>query len=312
MSTGCRFPQKESYVFLLKRWIPYVRSRIGFQSSLPHGKISLLIMVIGFIHYMMAGTVVNGCLFMTADVPLSLLPANSANDIDRNATFVDDNSSLLVPTRFGLSYYQVPLQNEFQCRSYWKEHPIASPIGRGITQEIFHDAYFQAARAFGMLSLSIFGIFILMLLALPCITFSRTAIKLLAFMSFLAGIFNCFTLLLFASELCDRFSCQVSIGSGMAIPVSILAIMNSVLIYRLPCAAAADNDDDDGCAVPTLLVPGTTDVSETVLPDGSKKIVKATVNQDGSITVEETLIQAEAPIVESYPTATSIRLDMEV
>jgi hypothetical protein len=286
--------------------------KIGFQSSLPHGKMSLLTILIGFIQCMMAGTVVNGCLFMIADVPLSLLPTNSTNDVDRNATFVDNNSSLLVPTRFGISYYQVPQQNDFQCRSYWTEHPIWSPVGIGETNEIFHDPYFQVARAFGMLSLTIFGIFILMLLALPCITFSPTAIKLLAFMSFLAGIFNFFTLLLFASELCDRFSCQFSIGSSMAIPVSVVAMMNAVLIYRLPFAAAADNDDDNGCAVPTLLVPGTTDVSETVLQDGSKKIVKTTVNLDGSITVEETLIQAEAPIVESYPIATSIRLDIEV
>jgi hypothetical protein len=116
--------------------------------------------------------------------------------------------------------------------------------------------------------------------------------------------------LIFTSELCDLFSCRFYIGASMVIPVSVLAMVNAALIYKLPLSVVADNDN---LAVPTLLIPGTTDVSETVLEDGSKKIVKTTVNQDGSMTVEETIVQVEVPVAEEAPpnSTPAMRLEIE-
>jgi hypothetical protein len=263
---------------------------------------SLLVMLLAFIQYLMAGTVVNGCFFMKADLPIALLQENSRNDIDQNATArFDEDSSTLVSTPLGLFFYQVRQDDGFQCRSYWQGDPSAvtlPPIGWGETSEIFHDASYRAARAFGTISLTILNIWVLMLVAMQCVTFSPSAIKFLAFVSFVAGLFSWLTLLLFTSELCNLFSCQFSIGASMVIPVSMLAMVNAALIYKLPLSVVAYNDD---LTVPTLLIPGTTDVSETVLEDGSKKIVKTTVNQDGSLTVEETIVQVEVPVVEEAP-----------
>ena len=46
-------------------------------------------------------------------------------------------------------------------------------------------------------------------------------------------------------------------------------------------------------AAPEAFQPGTETITETILADGSRKIVKTTVNVDGSKTVTETIVKQE-------------------
>lgn len=77
--------------------------------------------------------------------------------------------------------------------------------------------------------------------------------------------------------------------------------ITAVLIHKLP--DASEDSFPAPVATPAQAAaplgasapPGTVTVTEQVLPDGTKKTTKTTVNADGSKTVEETVTAAAGP-----------------
>ena len=127
---------------------------------------------------------------------------------------------------------------------------------------------------------------------MACFAFNPGASRFLAVISFIGSICELFTFLIFLTDLCWQNTCKFNVGAGLAFVSSLLSFVNLVLVFKLQPMTSKETNMLYGAPG---LTPGTTLVSEASLLDGSQKIVKATVNADGSQTVEETTIRMEDP-----------------
>ena len=93
------------------------------------------------------------------------------------------------------------------------------------------------------------------------------------------------TFVAFASKFTSSpYNGRFYVGPGLAIAAACFSLVTGLLCCKLPVAKRAET------APPAQAYqPGTVTVTETMMPDGTKKIVKTTVNPDGSQTVEETI-----------------------
>jgi hypothetical protein len=157
------------------------------------------------------------------------------------------------------------------------------------------DAYFRSARAFGILANITVGAAMLVMLFTACCEFKPVIIKAMSVSLIFGAIFMLFTYLLFGSTICDFFGqCDFSVGGVLTIFAFLTALIAAFFTYQVGPARV---DLGDRVAVATLStpqapahVPGTTTTTETQMPDGTRRIVKTTVNPDGSQQVEETVI----------------------
>ena len=264
-------------------------------------------MLLAFAVYMCAAYVSWGCYYIQADIPSSMLTTENLLDINDNYNTTSnvttdgakiDNDGVVSEQNIGfvqLGLYSYPdPRGGTVCVAY--EELLYRDDREEIDELFFHPAIL-AARGFSLIASSLTGVCFLMLCLMSWINVARAAIKFLAFLCFIGGSMELFTFVVFASALCGEYRCRFGAGCGMAIATYVLAMINTIIIYKLPRGAAAGDEEQDG-VISTLLVPGQTEVTETILPDGSKRIIKITVNHDGSKTVEETTISQEQPIAQ--------------
>ena len=165
----------------------------------------------------------------------------------------------------------------------------------------FFDAAWKTGRAFSIIANVCIGISMLAAFVMSCMSVSKNLIRVFTGLLFLGSLCELLTFVAFASSVCTDYNCKFDTGAGLAIGGSIAAFIAGILFSKIPLAA---RDDD---FIPAGFsgggggeAPGTVTVQETVEPDGTKKILKTTVNADGSKTVEETI---EHPEAEVYPAA---------
>ena len=156
------------------------------------------------------------------------------------------------------------------------------------------DAAWTTARVFGVLAYVCIGISMLAAFVMSCMSFSKNLIRVFTGLLFLGSLCELLTFVAFASSVCTDYNCKFDTGAGLAIGGSIAAFIAGILFSKIPLA---DRDDD---FIPAVIssggggeAPGTVTVQETVEPDGTKKIVKTTVNEDGSKTVVESIERPE-------------------
>jgi hypothetical protein len=126
---------------------------------------------------------------------------------------------------------------------------------------------------------------------LACMRLPMIIIRIMTGLLILGVLAECLTFVAFASDICAQYNCVFSWSAGLAIGAAISAAIAAIFYSKLSPA-------EDGGFVPAVAMgggggvaqpPGTVTVTETIEPDGTKKIVKSTVNADGSRTVEETI-----------------------
>jgi hypothetical protein len=152
----------------------------------------------------------------------------------------------------------------------------------------FWDGPFITGYAFAILANMCLGIALLLLFFVCCFDFGRCMISSIGCLSLFGGLFMALTFVSYASFITKPpFNATFSTASGLAIGTVFAAFITSLLIGSAPPA----EPPLEQTGVPAF-APGTVTTTETILPNGSKKIVKTTVNPDGSQTVTETVEQS--------------------
>lgn len=153
------------------------------------------------------------------------------------------------------------------------------------------DASFKTARAFGILGNIFAGMGMISLIAISCVDYPTTFLRLIGFFMLCAGICQSLTFLIFNAGICDDFDCGFFIGAGMAIGGVLVSLVAAGVIAQIPPSSEATLGGNHG--QPVAFAPGTKTVTETVLDDGTKKIITTTVHADGSKTIEEEILVPE-------------------
>jgi hypothetical protein len=159
------------------------------------------------------------------------------------------------------------------------------------------DAPFVSARLFAMFGNGFLAISMFLLMIASCMQFNQGALWAIMTMLMIGGTFYTLTFLFYASnKICGQYGCTFSIGSGLAIGAILFAFITAAMVFKLPSNSSpfGVNEAPMGGASgrqvqqqqPQAFAPGTQTITETVMPDGTKKITKTTVNADGSKTVE--------------------------
>lgn len=169
-------------------------------------------------------------------------------------------------------------------------------------QDLLFDSKWKAARVFGQIGSTIGVILMILTIVMACMSFSVIAVRVMAFASFVAGVCVFLTLLALASDICNEYDCEFSHGAGTSIGAGLAFMLTAIILAMTPAAVKIAATDDVPMFSPTqqnmaTIVPnttpqppaGTVTVTETTLPDGSKKTTRITHNADGSKTVQETI-----------------------
>ena len=219
--------------------------------------------------YLVSINVLFGCFFAYTDIDkFSLGPQP---DPDTTAGYF----------RIGLYGYEDP-ENDRQCIVYYQDD-IENTFGPMMT----------AARVCAAVGSLFLAIAMVPQFFLPCFAFPEIVTKLLAASALLGGLLEGMTFLIFGTKPCRDTKCERDIGTGLAVAAILLAFTNVYFLRKLPQVVGRESHRLYGYPG---LTAGTTTTTETKLPDGSRKIVRATMNKDGSLTIEETTIQMEEPV----------------
>lgn len=148
------------------------------------------------------------------------------------------------------------------------------------------DPSFKAARAFGVIANISSGIAMIALFLIACLEYSKCGLLILGGLSIVASMSSALTFLFFNSALASPpYNGTFSVSAGLAIGGLIFSAATAFVVCKLPPA----EDPFEGQPEPAPYAPGTETITETKMPDGSKKVTKTTVNPDGSKTIEETV-----------------------
>jgi hypothetical protein len=206
----------------------------------------------------------------------------------------------------------------FVCLSYSSEQ-----------MENLVDTPWKAARVFSILAIALNGVSMLFLIAASCVKYHPVVYSGIATSSILGSFCIMFTFLMFASDTLSQYNPKFWLGGGMAllgflcalgtgICCLLVAPQTSVKTYNLSSSASRSAAPSDGNKIsvvpkrnfpapprnsslsprpeqgPEAFAPGTETVTESILPDGSKKVTTTRVDYDGSKTITETIVKQEA------------------
>ena len=160
------------------------------------------------------------------------------------------------------------------------------------------DFYFDDTlnAAFGMASAANITAFICAIgsCVLSCVVCNISCVKSFGVASFIEAVLGLLGLVSLTSDFCDRYNCTFGIGAGLTIPAAIVACIAGWLYLTTPPYQAEGMITVAAPAAPAMdAPPGSVQVVQETLPDGTKKTIRTTVNADGSKTVEETI---ETPV----------------
>jgi len=154
------------------------------------------------------------------------------------------------------------------------------------------DSTFKTARGIAVVANAMIGLSMIFIAFQCCIQYSPVALKLMGALMVAGGICQAATFTIFQSDLCsDPYECKFYLGAGICIAAVITALITGILTTCLPRAVEPFASDNGGRAREPF-EPGTVTETETIMPDGTTKITRTTVNQDGSKTIEETVYDA--------------------
>jgi hypothetical protein len=196
---------------------------------------------------------------------------------------------------------ELPWSHHQSDHSYYSDdHFICVPYRQAEKDALF-DAAWRAGGAMAIIS-SILG-FLAMVLALSatCIQFEPAFFKALGVLLMASGLFSALSFVWFVTDVCSKYDCEYSVEAGLTTGACIFFLISGICSMfitppsRGECASNYPSDVapmEGPEMVPVAGQPGTVTVTEMEMPDGTKKIVKTTVNADMSKTVEETVIQS--------------------
>jgi hypothetical protein len=149
------------------------------------------------------------------------------------------------------------------------------------------DGAFRTARVFGILANICIGISMLLLIGLSCFEYSQLSLHCIGSLLLVGALFEMLTFILFGSELC-AYGCDFYIGAGLTVACVIVSSIATLIVFHVPPAREREvYASPEQAVVP--YAPGTETLTQTIMPDGTKKMTKTTVHGDGSKTVEETI-----------------------
>mmetsp|Transcript_4437 Transcript_4437/g.5812 ORF Transcript_4437/g.5812 Transcript_4437/m.5812 type:complete len:273 (-) Transcript_4437:422-1240(-) len=239
--------------------------------TFPHGHLSIYLFITSISAYLFAISSSWGCYFIDVDATLSSREGSSGE-------LFDDHSA-----GFGLFSYEDGFKSDGEkfnwiCYAYNQEQLDSL------------DSTFQTARAIAVVANVMIGVSMLFLILTCCVQYSPVFLKLIGALMISGGIAQGATFIIFQSDLCsgDPFSCKFYLGAGICIAAVITCWVTGIIAVLLPASVAPFNLENGG---PTRepFEPGTVTETETIMADGTTKITRTTVNQDGSKTIEETV-----------------------
>jgi hypothetical protein len=230
----------------------------------PHGRLSIWSMILAICTYIVTSLSFFGCFYVEVD---------GAFDLDLGISSGQFDSSRGV----GLFSYEDPFRDDYTCVSYSQNQ-----IER-------MDGAFRTARVFGYIANIFIGIAALMLILMGCLRFNNAAIKGIGSMLLAGAIFSLLTFTFFASDTCSN-DCDFFAGAGLAVVGTFSAFATALLVFKIPSTSQSNSlSEPQSGHQHAPFAPGTQTVTETTLLDGTKKVVRTTVNADGSRTIEETV-----------------------
>ena len=151
--------------------------------------------------------------------------------------------------------------------------------------DYFFDATWRAARAMAILSNICGFVTLIITICLSCVSTPKLFLNFTAFLSAAAGFFESLTFIAFSSDICKMYNCNFAWGAGCAIGATALYFVNACLLRSIPKYEREEEEQ----YVPTTAAstlpgtvnppPGSVSVTQTVLPDGTKKTVRTTINE---------------------------------
>lgn len=133
-------------------------------------------------------------------------------------------------------------------------------------------------------------------MSLSCMSMPNLILKIVAILWAISGL--CLILMLTAMADCKTTfgdSCKIGAGAGLAIVASIFYFVVAAIVFKIPLY-----ESDSGATEGNIKEPHGKNVTieVTAFPDGTKKTIKTTIDENGNKTVEETI---EEPHEEQYP-----------
>jgi hypothetical protein len=175
------------------------------------------------------------------------------------------------------SYQGVDSDGQSYCFTYTQEQ-----------LESIWDAPFLTAMSFAIIANVTIGISMLLLFIIGCYAFEIKVLKSMGACSCGGGLCMTLTFVAYSSFITGPpYNARFSTASGLAIASSVIAIISAALLWVAPPA-----EEEEAQPGAPAFAPGTETTTETVFPDGTKKIVTTKVNPDGSRSVTETVEQA--------------------
>ena len=237
-------------------------------------------MLCAIIAYVFAQVAVQGCFYATVGASLTSVGPVIAQGYEAGWGIYSFEDATPLQQR-------QPDQYNFTCWYYTQEQVDAM------------DTPFRASRVFAMMGNILIGISMICMIIASCVAYTKSALLGISAMLFFGSICAALTFIFYASStICGQYGCKFGIGSGLVIVASVFAALTAMLVARLPVNESpfrpnerpvAPAQASPAEAQPQAFEPGTQTITETVMPDGTKKITKTTVNSDGSRTVEETV-----------------------
>ena len=118
-------------------------------------------------------------------------------------------------------------------------------------------------------------------ICLSCVSIPKMFLNFTTFLSAAAGFFESLTFIAFSSDICKNYNCNFAWGAACAIGAIVVYFFNSCLLYSVP---EYEREESDRPAAASTLPgtvnppPGSVSVTQTVLPDGTKKTIRKTIN----------------------------------
>lgn len=216
-----------------------------------------------------------GCYYVQVDATYSSRDGNAARLFT-----TDPETGEGMKSSIGLYMYEDAFKTEGKFN--WVCYPYEQE-----KIDTFDDS-FQTARAVGIVGVAVLGIAMIFLTMTCSVQYRLWFLRLSGILMIVGGAFQAATFIIYQSDLCSDFDCQLYLSGYIAIACAITAWATAILAFCLPPSVEPFTHEYDGPARDPF-EPGTVTETETSMPDGTTKITRTTVNPDGSKTIEETV-----------------------
>jgi hypothetical protein len=256
----------------------------------PNGACPAFATILAVVSYGLVMYAIYSCHYFDVDLSLGGNPSNIPINLPNEVSF-------------GFGLYSREAYEYSDAWGEWDEwNDLACHDWEEREKNYFFDSKFKAARAMGQLS-SVFGFFIMIaIFSMACTSFTKMALKLLAFAAFVTGGLALLTLVALSSGICNDYSCDFSHSAAVAIAAGIMYFLTAIVVFLTPMAEVNRSVSNvpvtrvaTTVAGSTKPPTGTVTVKQTLLPDGTTETIRTTYNADGTQTVAETIETPEMP-----------------